>query len=266
MNSVAVPLRGPSPSEVPLPDAPLVRVIAQARFPLITSIEKREFIASFQEVIRSEYPSLRPAQNRALVLGPEGLVEKSESRTWRFNDASEEWRVTLAPDFLAFETTKYTSRDDFLARFGFVLRALESEIDPQVIDRLGIRYVDRVVGDPLSELAKLVKPEVAGVLASGLFEFTHQAVCEHLFKLPDEGGRLMARWGLLPPNSSVNPAVVEPIDEMSWLLDLDAFLSESRPFDSEALVQETRALAERIYTFFRWTVTDEFLRRYGGSV
>ena len=44
------------------------------------------------------------------------------------------------------------------------------------------------------------------------------------------------------------------------------FSTNSRAFDPEALVAEVRAYAERIYTLFRWAITDEFLRLYGGEV
>jgi hypothetical protein len=52
VNAADTPLTGPPPAEVPLTDPPLVRVIAQVRFPLIASVEKREFIAPFQEAFR----------------------------------------------------------------------------------------------------------------------------------------------------------------------------------------------------------------------
>ena len=42
------PLVGSPPAEVPLTDPPLVRVIAQVRFPTILSVENAEFIAPFQ--------------------------------------------------------------------------------------------------------------------------------------------------------------------------------------------------------------------------
>lgn len=66
------PLSGPPPVEVPLNAPPIVRVIAQVRFPLIASIEKQEFIAQFQEAIRRDYPVLRQEQSRSLVLSSEG--------------------------------------------------------------------------------------------------------------------------------------------------------------------------------------------------
>ena len=44
------------------------------------------------------------------------------------------------------------------------------------------------------------------------------------------------------------------------------FSVESQSFDPEALVAEVRTYAERIYTLFRWAVTEDFLRRYGGEL
>jgi uncharacterized protein (TIGR04255 family) len=70
---------------------------------------------------------------------------------------------------------------------------------------------------------------------------------------------------LVPAQGTVDPAAVDAIDEPSWLLDIDAFQAETRALDVEAAVRQARGLAERIYSVFRWAVTDEFLRRYGGQ-
>ena len=50
---------GPVVPAVPLPGAPLVFVVAQARFERIASIVAEEFIAAFQEAIRGSYPRMR---------------------------------------------------------------------------------------------------------------------------------------------------------------------------------------------------------------
>lgn len=265
MNAAEMPLLGPPPAEVPLPDAPLVRVIAQVRFPLIASVERREFIAAFQEAIRREYPVLRPEQSRGVTLSAEGVTDARKSTIWRFHDRSGHWRATLAMDFVAIETTQYSSRDDFLERFRRLLVALESHIDPQVIERVGVRYIDRVVGDVPGLLPKLVRPEVGGILGTPLADHARHSIVENVFDLPDGAGRLTARWGLVPPRGTVDPAAVDAIDEPSWLLDVDAFRAGTTDFDVDAVVSEARRFAERIYALFRWVVTDEFLRRYGGQ-
>lgn len=265
MNTPQTPLSGPPPAEVPLATPPLVRVIAQVRFPVIASVEKREFIAPFQEAIRSDYPVLRPEQSRSVVLGPDGVRDARATTAWRFHDVGSAIRVTLAPDFLALETGRYTSRDDFLARFRSVLRALEEHVDPKVIDRLGVRYIDRVIGTNLADLPALVRPEVSGVLSTPLAELVRHALSEHVFVLPEGAGLVTARWGLVPGLSTVDPAALEPIEEPSWLLDVDVFQGETRALDVDATVTQARSFAERIYSIFRWAVTDEFLRRYGGQ-
>ena len=209
LNAADTPLTGPPPPEVPLSDPPLERVIAQVRFPLIASLEKREFIASFQEAIRTSYPVLRPEEGRSVVLGSQGMVDTRSNTLWRFNEAKGAWRVTLAPDFLALETTEYTSRDDFMKRLTLVLEALKEHVDPQVLDRLGVRYIDRVSGENMSALPRLVRPEVAGILGSPLSERARHAVSENVFILPGNAGQITARWGLLAPQSTTDPGALD---------------------------------------------------------
>jgi len=74
MNATVDPLVAPLPAEVPLKNAPLERVIAQLRFPEILSVEQRDFVAPFQEAIRSKYPVLRQEQTQGILLGPAGAA------------------------------------------------------------------------------------------------------------------------------------------------------------------------------------------------
>ena len=269
LNAPDTPLAGPPPPEVPLTDPPLVRVIAQVRFPVIASLEKREFIGSFQEAIRGVYPVLRPEESRGVVLGPQGVIDARSNTSWRFTEASGPWRVTLAPDFLALDTTRYSSRDDFMRRLEVVLQALKDHVDPKVVDRLGVRYIDRVSGEQdLTDLPKLVRPEVAGILGSPLAKHARHAISENVFVLPEDEGQVTVRWGLLPAQSTVDPGGLDPIDEPSWILDTDAFQSfpaGTRELSVNSVVEQARGFAERIYSIFRWAVTDELLRRYGGE-
>jgi uncharacterized protein (TIGR04255 family) len=84
-----------------------------------------------------------------------------------------------------------------------------------------------------------------------------------MFELPD--ARVLARWGRLPAGATVDPAAIEPAQEKSWILDLDMFSAAPMPFAVDRAVAEAQRFAERIYTIFRWAVTDDFLRRYGGT-
>ena len=260
------PFTDPLPDEVPLPRAPLVRVVAQVRFPPVLSIEKRDFVAPFQEAVRARYPSLRGEQTRGLLMGPQGSVPTPPALIWRFTDIEERWRVSLAAEFVAIETTAYESRGDLMDRLEQVLFALEEHVGPKTVDRLGVRYIDRITGEEVGDIEKLVRPEVLGVAGTAAAQYASHTLSEALFSLPSQSAELRARWGLLPPHGTVDPAAVEPIDERSWILDLDMFSSKPRPFEQSSILSDARAYAERSYCFFRWVVTADFLRLYGGEV
>ncbi len=258
------PLLGPPPIEVPLPDAPLVRVIAQLRFPLVVAVEQRDFVGPFQEAIRSQYPVLRQEQTHRVVVGPSGVSSAPTQTAWRFSDLEGHWRVSLAPDSLVLETTSYASRVDFMARLREVAAALDEHVEPKLVDRLGVRYIDRLVGSAVHDIEKLVRPELLGVMRTPVAKHVLHALSESMFQVDET--RILARWGRLPAGATVDPTAIEPITEPSWILDLDMFSASPLAFSVDRVVDDATRFAERIYAFFRWAVTDDFLRRYGGDV
>lgn len=259
------PLADPAPPEIHLADAPLVLALAQLRFPLVTSVSSQEFIGPFQEAIRGTYPILRQETGHVLAVGPSGEVATTTNKLWRFIDEADEWRVSLAPEFVAMETSRYTTRQEFLKRLGFILDAVNQHIDPRVCDRAGLRYLDRVAGGDASDFGALLRAEVAGIMNGPLSDQAVQVMTHCVFSLPDSSGQLMARWGLLPPNATIDPNTLEPIDKLSWILDLDAATTSPVPFDPEALMSQMAHFADRIYAFFRWVVSDAFISRFGGE-
>ena len=261
------PLTATPPPEVPLKNAPLVRAIAQVRFPPILSIEQQEFVGSFQEAIRQKYPILQPVQTQGLLFNSEGaLVAPTPQTIWCFWSADRTWRISLASSTVAIETTKYTSRNDFLARLEDLLVKLHSNFHLSQIDRVGLRYIDRVVGQNLEDLKLLIRPEMAGIICSDLQKYVHQVLHESLFLLPSGEAQISARWGVMPANATFDPYAIEAVPEPSWILDLDISAAKPQAFSVEAVMQQALNFTERIYTFFRWAVTDEFLRRYGGEL
>ena len=70
----------------------------------------------------------------------------------------------------------------------------------------------------------------------------------------------------MPANATVDPAAIDPIGEPSWILDLDMFRTDIGAFTTKRVLDEISDYAERIYTFFRWAVTEDFLKLYGGRL
>jgi uncharacterized protein (TIGR04255 family) len=267
---IDVPFGTPVP-EVPLPRAPLVLVVVQARFDRVASIANEEFIAGFQEAIRDIYPVMHREQQAGIVLTSDGritpMTPSEGGIVWRFDERPEGWQVALAPDFVALSTREYTSRTDLLERLGVVLEAAAAQLRLRFCDRLGVRYVDRIT-DPelLARIDELVRTQALGAARVDLghdeVTQTHHFV-DALYRLP-AGVELHCRWGLLPGKATFDPGV-EAAEEPSWVLDLDAYVTE-QAFDPATLRATTEELSQRIYRFFRWTVSPEFLRLHGGEV
>jgi uncharacterized protein (TIGR04255 family) len=274
---IDTPFGSPAP-EVPLTNAPLALVLAQLRFPQVASITTDEgFIGPFQEAIRKEYPVLRREQQNSILMGPSGAVEHRSGVVWRFEQHPATWQVVLASDFVALSTTvdeagrsSYTNSDDFLRRLRDVVEALRGWLDPKICDRFGIRYVDRVT-DPavVAALPTMLRPGVVGVAGITRLSDDGQeiqpvhALADHSYRFGDSS-ELHARWAFLPPDATLDTAI-EPVPVNSWVLDLDCYTSAKEEFTVDLVDARAKPFCDRIYRFFRWAVTDEFLRTHGGA-
>ena len=265
-NDPTSPFLAPPPKEIPLPKAPLVRVIAQVRFPPDLRLEDLRRIGPFQDKIRSSYPELM-IEEGPLHPGPAGPPLPAQKRTtYRFLDPTGKWRASLSHDFLALETKAYGSRSDFLARLHSLLVALQEITKTETIHRTGIRYIDRVREKDLTRIRDILRPEMATELNTFMHTLAQHAIHDVLLSLPGkEGIQLRSRWGFLPPNKTVDPNALEPVPEKSWILDTDAFKNAKIPFNPAKISETMILLAEKSYTFFRWAVTDRFLELYGGT-
>lgn len=261
------PLFGDIPDRELLSDAPLVRVLGQVRFPKIVKIADESYIADFQEAIRKEYPHFQSdvVQGVELNLAGQELQHRVMNTViWRFFDPSRVLRVSLSQDGITLETAKYVSRDDFLKRLGFVLSRLQETIDPRFVQRVGFRYVDRLQGEELlGSLDELIQPELLNVLKPNLTSNIDISMTE--ITSTTKEGKLIARYGLAPMNYSHDPDTAPPVNERSWVLDVDSYSTgcAGQAFDAKMLCGELDKVAARAYAFFRWSITDQFLKQFG---
>ncbi len=265
MGSVINESFGAAVPSVPLSRSPLTFVVVQIRFPLVVSIREESFIGPFQERIRSTYGDLRREDEAQVLLGPDGVQNIKGGVVWRFSDGPDGWEVALAPEFVALATNHYTNREDFLGRLGQLVDALDKWLQPPKIRRLGVRYIDRVQEqDHLQRLSELLRPEVLGPYNVPLPEAVtlDNVLTDCGYRFSDDSA-LRARWGFLGPKTTFDPAIA-PVDSPSWVLDLDASHGE-RDFDAAAIADQVQLFTDRIYRFFRWAVTDEFLSVYGAG-
>lgn len=258
--------RLPEVTEVYLPESPLIAVLSQIMFGSLLAISKEEEVAKFQESIREKYPILKAEKVRSSTLDVNAgsVVSTAEHTVWRFSDPEDIWRVSLSQEFVSLETKKYSTRSEFIQRLTEILLSVETHFKPSLITRVGVRYIDRIKGDALKDITNLVNPFFLGLLNSDLGGTLDASVSEALFNFGSQ--KIFSRWGLLPPGTTIDPNLVRPIKEKSWILDIDASSAAAKSWNHTLLVQEIGELSDLIYKFFRWSVTSEFLKHYGGKL
>jgi uncharacterized protein (TIGR04255 family) len=261
---------GEDPVEVvSLPRSPMVRMLAQVRFPQLAAMSVGSVDATVGRLVdhlKGEYPILGEKHEAQVVLTTEGATQTPGAKLWELRSHDDNWRVTMGAAFVALDTKVDASPGDFARPLEAILCAMADVLDPPYAERLGVRCTYRVDDqDLLLRLHELVRPELLGGLAVPRLGDTVLAhtLSESLFAT--DSRMLHARWGLLPPNALIDPTL-PTATSMNWILDLDSFVQERMDFDPPTLASTAEQLARAAYNFFRWAVTEDFLREFGGEL
>lgn len=266
MSELPEPFGGPAPAELHLPRSPLAAVVVQVRFSSVLKLLNAEGLIPFQERARAVYPLFEQVTTSGFQfgVGPNGpAVQEVTGQVWKLMSADRAFVISLTSDAITLEAQTYPGRADFMARWSQLLEWVQETYDPALAVRCGMRYINRVAEDSISCLADWLTPGLIGVSSRPLCPHIAQSVSEANATVA-EGGLLM-RWGLLPPGVSISPDVLTPVDSRSCVLDIDVFNEATRPFEAEALSHFCTTLAERAYSVFRWSLSDQGLNHFGGG-
>lgn len=135
-------------------NSPLELVVCQIQFPLILALNDTQGPSDFQKKISDKYPIPRKIMSTNIQIGIDASQAPSVSLTssWGFEDKDSIWAVSIGPTFLSLETRKYQNFDSFLGRFSEVLSIAKELYEIKIRERLGLRYVDRIVKSKYPEL------------------------------------------------------------------------------------------------------------------
>lgn len=239
---------------------PLRAMLGQVRFPPILRLEKgAEAIADFQEAIRGLFPEFRLEQQFEITIEPNQESEAATKRStaFRFVNEDETWNALLAPSALTLEAAAgghYSSYKAFSELFRMLWQALVEHLRPGKINQQGLRYVDHIEGEhSASEWSQWINPDLLGgiageVLSPGL----ERSVCELLY--PQEDGRLLFRHGITEAG---------PNNARGFLLDFDSVHTTPVPVEEvDMLMKRFDESHDRLYSFFRWCITDKALEEF----
>jgi uncharacterized protein (TIGR04255 family) len=252
-------LKFPDKPEVPLANPPLTEVICQVRYPPILRIAKED-PSEFQERIRDRFPGFGFEQPFRLRLpGGGGVGEplaELPPRLLRFTSLDEHAAVTLAVDFYALSTSRYTHWRDFLADLSLVHEAVVASYRPAFGARIGLRYVNRLSPSTtglstMQEITALVRPELTAMLRGDPWNAPEEWLSQLV--LADGDAKLALR---LVFNSKE--------DEPFLQLDFDYF--EQGKVSLTDLGERVERYHSMIYRAFRWCLLDDSLVVFGGMV
>jgi len=126
---------------------PLVLVLIQIRFSPVMNLES--YIPQIQAALRmAGYPLIEENDNLAVTVTPDG-VRPVHTKQWRFKSGDEYSNVILDGGQLSFQTSDYVCFEQFYERFESVctnvFENIAGFVQANVIQRLGLRYVDRII-------------------------------------------------------------------------------------------------------------------------
>ena len=242
----------PHHPDIRLERSPLDEVICQVRFPAILRITK-ETPSDFQDLVRERFPLLALEQGFSLKVPKPGIREEpgveALAKIHRFQTADEMTTISLAVDFFALSTKRYTHWRDFLADLKFVQNSTKRVYQPAYATRIGLRYINRFTlkntgFERFDQVLDIFQPDLVVLLRSQVWsdplEFLSQLI------LIDGNGKLSLRTGFGNEKG-----------ERFFLLDLDYF--EEGQISLEDTFKRVQRYHRVIYDAFRWCVKDESL-------
>lgn len=226
--------------------AQLARVLVQVRYSLTPELVEPDI----ERILAEHLPRL-PIRGQisgmAIVDGP-AQFQNEILRT--FESVEPGRRATVSPQFVAYETSMYTNRADFLDEVEQVVKAIQDSRSPARVNRIGIRYTNVFVD--VDQIDEWFTPEILGLAAKHPALPPAMQFMQAIFRQSQSRG-ISVRSGLVPPGETVEPGIPSS-DAPSWLLDIDAFDELPRSgFDPGVILERLSVLAEDAQRMFEST-------------
>lgn len=258
------PFTRDSEASVKLEKNRLALVLCQVRWPALAAFQT-EFEVNARKFgsLLEGFPLVAEQDEISIDVSRDG-VRQTRTPIFQWSSVDRAWSVALAPNFVTLSSTQYTLYPEFAAKLQSVLTSLKQIFELPLIERIGARYVN-VIDDPqeLASLESLIKPELLGYqslpLPSEEVKLNHN-LNQALFQVGNN--LLQSRAGLVPAGDTLDPAL-GPFKCRSWVLDIDSFAEREQLFDPAATLEEAGTLADAAYDFFKFSIKDGFVDKFG---
>ena len=141
-NRTAMPRATPP---LQLPHSPLIFVLAQVKISPVMAIEDR--IPELQELFRKRgYPRLSQRKIEVSAHGPDGQVEPQKTlRQWEFINKEGTASLLIDENGLTYQMARYEVFETLIESMRTALEIFTKQVEPDLLQRVGLRYVDLVV-------------------------------------------------------------------------------------------------------------------------
>jgi len=142
--------------------SPLIFVLAQVKITPVLDIESK--IPMLQEALRKQgYPRLAERNIETTVRGPDAHnIQKESHHQWEFIDKAKRASVLVDFDSICFQVTQYDLFETFIASMKTALETFEACLAPDLVTRLGLRFVDLVVPSEGKEIRSYFTDSLRG--------------------------------------------------------------------------------------------------------
>lgn len=265
-----LPTRGdtvtlPDPDTATLSKAPLESVVFQVRHEGTEVALSPDVGVRLIEELGRDYPNLEEVTQGELFLQlliegsvtRESDVSSSKRLGWKLKSDDDKWVVQVLADSASIECTGYTTWAVFAERVRGLVEAVETVVQPRLLQRVGLRYVDRIilegVGSPLDWMQqKLLAPYLLTFVNDpSLSESVIASQTNSHLDLGD--AHVILRSSCAPDNRSHTG--------YSTVLDTDCFDPQSQKYESSGIVQTSERLHLRALQLFQVSTTTELRAR-----
>jgi uncharacterized protein (TIGR04255 family) len=252
-----------------LSQAPVVYSLVQVRFSPILTLHTH--LPAIQEKLRAEYPRYALNHLQTIRVGIDGKPESGEIEPrWDFANRGNNAGIRLQTGSFVYHCSKYTIFDDFLQNAVNTLNIVHEIARIDLVERVGVRYVDLVVPGDAEAVTDYLIPSLSG-FPKNSFEDTEMLNSISQTTMKTKFGILQIRCLVSKEGVSLPPDLITcnltlerqpPKDRISALMDTDHFSELSFDFGIDDVRNRINALHEPISRAFWSSITDHACTRW----
>lgn len=262
------PLGGlPAADTTLLANAPLEVAICEVRFTaesIVVSVEAAERVRNaLSESLDIDFPNIQPAaQNTMEINLNAGGASWSgdETKGWQIASATGQHSATVFPGSVIWQVAEYQRWSVSMRRpLEILLRAVATDLSPSLIQRIGLRYVDRFVDRSClrpEDWKGKIDATLLGPIGNPVFGPLITGAQQQLEVALDGRHGAVLRHGPIPDPASKS---------INYLLDLDTYANAAWPFRVEEVLDTAEGLNRSALSLFQACVSSDYLKSLQGE-